>query len=175
VLPPASCADIFSPMTNTGRITQFFKTIYTKLVRINDTPQKIAVGFGIGVFLGTMPAVGPIVSLVLATVLRVNRAAALLGNLLTNAWLDIVTFLLAIKVGSFVIGVDWKDVHRNWTTFVRNHNWIDVFSLLRTDLLIPLFIGYFFIGLFLGVLSYLMTLVLVKGIRGKPAPQICNK
>ncbi len=157
-------------MINADRITRFFKAIYTKLVRINDTPQKIAVGFGIGVFLGTIPAVGPIVSLLLATVLRVNRASALLGNLLTNAWLDIATFLLAIKIGSFVIGVDWKDVHKNWTTFVRNHDWIDVFSLLRTDLLIPLIVGYFFIGLFLGILTYLITLVLVKSIRRNTTP-----
>jgi len=62
----------------------FFQLLYLKLIKINDTPQKIAFGFGLGVFSGIFPGTGPLAALFLALILRANRASALLGSLLTN-------------------------------------------------------------------------------------------
>jgi len=79
------------------KIVRFLKIIYRKLVIINDTPQKIAQGFGLGVFLGVLPFFGPIAALVLSSLFRMNKAAAILASLLTNSWISVVTFLLSVK------------------------------------------------------------------------------
>ena len=37
----------------------FFHVLYEKLVKIDDTPQRVALGFGVGIFIGNLPGVGP--------------------------------------------------------------------------------------------------------------------
>ena len=159
-------------MIDFGKITQFFKSLYTRLVKIHDTPQKIALGFGLGVFLGIVPGVGPIASVVLAGLFRINIAAALLGSLLTNTWTNIVMFALAIKTGSFITGANWKDVQRDWGTLAKNSDWLDLLKLSALKVLVPLIIGYFIIALIMAILAYVITLVAIKGINRKSTEQI---
>jgi len=151
-------------------VLQFFKSIYTRLVAIHDTPQKIAQGFGLGVFLGIFPGVGPIASLVLATILRMNRAAALLGSLLTNTWLSVITFFMAVKVGSAAVGIDWKNVSQDWRTLAANADWLDLFRLSAIKIAAPVLLGYLIISLLAGLLAYLMALVVVLAVKRKPQP-----
>jgi uncharacterized protein (DUF2062 family) len=122
---------------------EFFRLLYIKLFKINDSPQRIALGFGLGVFLGIIPGTGPLAALFLALLFRVNRASALLGSLLTNTWLSIVTFLLAIKVGSAIMHLDWQVVRQGW-------------------MLLPVILGYFIVSFSLGILVYLVTLIILK-------------
>ena len=49
-----------------NKIKRLAKLVYLKLFRINDSPLKIALGFGLGVFIGVMPGVGPVIALLLA-------------------------------------------------------------------------------------------------------------
>jgi len=93
------------------RISRFFKAVYLRLFRINDTPQKIALGLGLGVFMGVLPGTGPVAALALAFLLKVNRASALLGSVLTNTWLSIPVFLLSLRVGASFAGINYQDLH----------------------------------------------------------------
>lgn len=103
-----------------NKISRSFRLIYTKLFRINDSPQKIALGFGLGIFLGILPGTGPVAALFLALLFRVNRASALLGCLLTNTWLSIVSFLFSIKVGSAIMRLDWHHVQDDYLQTLKN-------------------------------------------------------
>jgi uncharacterized protein (DUF2062 family) len=84
-----------------NKVKRLAKVVYLKLFRINDSPLKIALGFGLGVFIGVMPGVGPVIALLLAFLFRVNRASALLGSILFNTWVGLIALLLAIKIGSY--------------------------------------------------------------------------
>ena len=75
-----------------NKIREYLRLILAKLFNINDTPHKIALGLGLGVFAGILPGTGPIAAIFLALAFRANRASALLGSLLTNTWLSLVTF-----------------------------------------------------------------------------------
>lgn len=149
-------------------ILKLFKLIYLKLFRINDTPQKVAQGLGLGVFLGIIPGTGPIAALFLAFVLRVNRASALLGSLLTNTWLSIVTFLLSIKVGSVILNVKWQDVHNNWVSFFKEFHWVDLFKIHILKIILPVIVGYFVVSFCLGCLVYVITLIVLTQIKYNP-------
>ncbi len=122
---------------------EFFRLLYIKLFKINDSPQRIALGLGLGVFAGIIPGTGPVAALFLAFIFRVNRASALLGSLLTNTWLSFVTFILAIKVGSAIMHLDWQVVRQGWILF-------------------PVILGYFIVSFSLGILVYLVTLIILK-------------
>ncbi len=155
-----------------NKILRFLKLIYLKLFRINDTPQKIALGAGIGVFLGILPGTGPIAAVFMAFVLRVNRAAALFGSLLTNTWTSLATFLLSIKIGSHIMGVRWQDVYGNWLQFLKSFKVATLFKLTTLEIILPVIIGYFVISFFLGVVVYLVTLVVITRARNENKSRI---
>lgn len=146
-------------------ILKFLKLIYLKLVKINDTPQRIALGIGLGVFSGILPGTGPLAALFLSFVFRANRASALLGSLLTNTWLSLITFILSLKLGSALMGVNWQDVHNNWLLFLKGFHWLNLFKLSVLKIIFPVIIGYFILALSLGALSYLIILIVLTRYR----------
>jgi len=150
-----------------NKILRFLKLIYIKLFRIHDTPQRIALGAGIGVFLGILPGTGPIAAIFMAFILRVNRAAALLGSLLTNTWTSVLTFLLSIKIGASIMGVHWQEVHRNWSLFLKDFKLVTLFKLTTLELILPVIVGYAVVGFCLGLIAYLATLIIITRIKNE--------
>ena len=136
--------------------------IFAKLFKINDSAEKIALGVGLGVFSGLIPGTGPAAALFLAFVFRANRAAALLGSILTNTWLSLVTFILAIKVGSMVLSRHWQEVYQKAQGLFQDFHWGSFFKLSFLDVALPVIIGYLIIGLFLGLVSYSIVLLIIK-------------
>ncbi|MGD0336924.1 MAG: DUF2062 domain-containing protein [Candidatus Omnitrophota bacterium] len=141
---------------------EFLKDIFIKLFKIDDTPQKISLGFGLGVFLGIFPGTGPIAAIFLALLLKVNRASALLGCMLTNTWISVVAVLLAIKTGSMIMGVNWHTVNNQLGANMAKLHWLDLFKTSSLKVLLPVFIGYIAIGLCMGLITYLIALFAIK-------------
>ncbi|MEI6831537.1 MAG: DUF2062 domain-containing protein [Candidatus Omnitrophota bacterium] len=136
--------------------------IFAKLFYINDSAQNIALGVGLGVFSGLMPGTGPAAALFLAFIFRANRAAALLGSLLTNTWLSLVTFILAIKLGSVILRMHWQQVYQKAQSLIHDFHWVKFFKLSFLEVLMPIITGYIIIGLFLGIISYFLTLLIIR-------------
>ena len=136
--------------------------LYEKLFKINDTPQRVAIGFGLGVFAGILPGTGPLAALFLAFVFRVNRASALCASLLTNTWLSLVTFLLAIKIGSAIFMISWQSLQQDWSLAIKHWHWQDLFSLPVLRIILPVATGYCVISLGLGLISYIALLIILK-------------
>jgi uncharacterized protein (DUF2062 family) len=145
-----------------NNILRLCKLTYIKIFRINDAPQKIALGLGLGVFLGIIPGTGPLAALFLAFAFRVNRAAALLGSLLTNTWLSIVAFLLSVKIGSWVMRVSWQEVRLSWYLFLREFKWSFLLKLSALKIILPVIVGYFIVAFCAGLMVYLIMLVLIS-------------
>ena len=152
-----------------NKFLRSIKFIYHKIFRINDSPQRIALGFGLGVFLGILPGTGPLASLVLATFLCVNRASALLGSVLTNTWLSFVTFLLSIRIGSFFLGLEWQRVKTGWEGLITNFSWRSLLKISNLEIILPVALGYLVIGLVSGALAYLMVIIVLAFRKKKRA------
>jgi len=136
--------------------------VFAKFFRINDSAEKIALGVGLGVFSGLIPGTGPAAAIFLAFIFRANRAAALLSSILTNTWLSLVTFILAIKLGSVILRADWQEVYQNAHGLIHNFGWVKFFKLSFVKVLMPVIIGYAVIGLFLGIIGYLVTFLIIR-------------
>ncbi len=144
--------------------------LYEKLFKINDTPQRVALGFGIGVFTGVLPGAGPLAALFLAFVFRANRASSLLASLLTNTWLSFAIFLLAIKTGSAIFRISWASLKSDWALAISHWHWQDLFSLPVLKIILPVLVGYLVISLSLGIISYIIALILLKNSRFLSGP-----
>jgi uncharacterized protein (DUF2062 family) len=153
-------------MTSLLKFANSLRTAFSKILRINDTSQRIALGLAIGVFLGILPALGFFTTLILASFLRVNRTSALIGMLLTNTWLTVVTFFLSIKLGAFIFRIDSQNLYESWNSFVKNFHWIDLFKASFLKLILPALTGYFLIALGLALTVYLLALLLLRLRKG---------
>jgi len=139
--------------------------LYVKLFKINDTPQRIALGFGLGIFTGILPGTGPLAALFLAVIFRVNRAAALFASLLTNTWLSVLTFLLAIKAGSAIFKISWQGLRNDWSMLINHLSWQSFFQASILKIILPVITGYLLISFCLGIISYIAILIVIKKIR----------
>ncbi len=149
------------------------KYLFLKLFRINDSPFKIAMGFGIGVFMGVMPGIGPVAALAAAFLFRVNRAAALLGSVLFNTWLGVLILVMASRTGAALLGLDPKAVQEGWLNVMKDFRWEKLSGIPVYDTLFPILTGYLVLSLGLSAAS----VILVYGIarqskkrRQKPLP-----
>ncbi|MCX5678618.1 MAG: DUF2062 domain-containing protein [Candidatus Omnitrophica bacterium] len=142
-------------------ISRFLKAVYLKIFRINDTPQKIALGLGLGVFMGVLPGTGPIAALALALLFRVNRASALLGSILTNTWLSIPVFLLSLRTGAVITGVSYQALKNDWSLLIKDFHWATLLDLGVYKILMPILAGYALISLSIGIIAYALTLIVV--------------
>ena len=147
---PASPDEKPSSLSFLPKVKKWFKPIYHQLVEINDTPLRTGVGLGLGVFCGIFPGMGPLASLAAASLLRVNKAAALSGSLLTNSWLSVVSFAIAVKIGAAASGAQWTKVSADCQLLIKNFHWRDLFNVSVLGILKPLLIGYALLGLLLG-------------------------
>lgn len=143
------------------KIARFFKFLYLKLFRINDTPQRIAIGLGLGVFSGVLPGTGPVAALGLAFIFKVNRASALLGSIITNTWLSIPAFLLSLKMGAVLTGLNYRIIQAHWELFLKDFHWGQLLGVSAYKLIWPILVGYFASAACIGFACYVVSLAAV--------------
>ena len=98
----------------------------------------------------------------LAFIFRINKAAALLGSVLTNTWLSIVTFVSALKIGAAITGVHWADVQQQAHDLMDHFSWKDLWGASFASILKPLLIGYAVVGVLCGAAAYLAVLLVLR-------------
>lgn len=141
-----------------GKLKKFIE----KFFLINDTPHKVAAGAALGFFLGTIPGEGVLSTMVVSSVLRLNRLAALTGVLATNMWMTVVTLPPAAYVGGFIFGIDPETLKADFrTTYVSGINYF--FSkVILLELLLPLMVGFIIVAGSLAIMFYLGLYVALK-------------
>ena len=151
-----------SSKTKSTNVFSYLKSAVDKFIHLDDSPFKIAMGFGLGVFLGILPGVGPMASVFLALLFRLNKVAALAGSLLTNTWLSFVTFALSVKLGSMMMGLQWQEVTQTYQALLKDFHWRDFLSLSVLKIVAPIFVGYIGVGLCMGLISFFIVYCVAK-------------
>jgi len=128
------------------------KLLFKKAVLANDSPEKLARGFAIGVFWGVMPTFGfaALFSLPTAVLLKANRLTAILGTLISNPFTSPFFMLWGTYIGNFIlktapITFSWKILNAS--------------SLLRISK--SLFLGTFVLAGTMAILSYGFLLLII--------------
>lgn len=145
-----------------NRFKRFLRYIYVKTFLANDTPQRVALGFGVGVFSGIIPGTGPLAALFIATLVRANKASAVLGSLLTNTWLSFIIFIISIKTGAAIIGIDWQEILKAWKNLVGHFHFMDLCKLSALKIALPVILGYCVVALLSGLSTYLIIFILLS-------------
>ncbi len=147
------------------------KKQYHHILGINDTPHRKALGLGLGVFLGNFPSMGPVTALIAAFIFRANRATALLGSVLTNTWLSLITLGFSIRVAALLPGSDEQKLKADWNEFIHdlhlNNVWLKLKQGSMLKLVGSVFFGYFVVSLVIGVAVYFLTFFILMSRKQK--------
>jgi uncharacterized protein (DUF2062 family) len=87
------------------------RDLIKKLLHVEDTPERTALAYSIGIFLGFSPFLGfhTLVGLVIAFLFGLNRVAILLGVWTNTPWWIVPYYVIATWVGMWVtrFSIDW--------------------------------------------------------------------
>ena len=155
---------------------------YIRLVRINDSPQKVAAGLAVGVFLGILPTfgLGILIALALAIRFKFNKAASILGSLIMNPLTTPLFWTASSVLGAFLANRDWHRTleivqafssHLSVTHLSTREGWAWILKGVRAGVYVYL-LGNILIALFLSVLFYLVGLHFVQAYRQKKRQRI---
>jgi len=126
-----------------------FKFYLKKLTELRESPDKLARGLALGVFIGFLPIIGfqVITAVIIALFTRANKVAAAVGTHVTNPWTTIPILILDYYVGCFVLRKHACVPHIDFSSFG---------ALLNSgkEILLPMFIGGVILGSIFSVLSY---------------------
>jgi len=145
------------------RVRRWGRFIYLRLVRQNDEPDKVAKGFGLGVFLGIFPTfgVGAILAVLIATWVRWNRASAALGTLIMNPFFNPFFLSLSVLAGNLLVPARLRITVES---FRNGKLWSGFFHAIPVYLL-----GNILVSTIFAVLAYWLALGATKAYRQRRA------
>lgn len=99
-----------APKNLLQRFGRLAKLIYVLLVRIDATPQQVAMGFAVGVVLGVFPSFGLGVpaAILLSLIFRINKAATLVGVFIMNPLTLVPIWTASAFIGALITGTDYR-------------------------------------------------------------------
>lgn len=138
-----------------------------KLLTLEDTPERIARAFALGVFLAFSPLIGLhlFLGFGLAFCCGLNRVALLLGLFINNPWTLIPIYATGTYIGGLIIGFPQVPDLPSFElqSFWRGDFWAQLAG--QWHILKPMVVGSFILSVFLSAVSYVAALSLIRQCR----------
>jgi uncharacterized protein (DUF2062 family) len=150
------------------------KDVIKKLLHIEDTPERTALAYAIGIFLGFSPFLGfhTLAGLAIAFLFGLNRVAILLGVWTNTPWWIVPFYMIAIWVGMWVTGfwVDWATLKEIFELgkiqgFMSLGFWGRI--VFQRGLLLSFLIGSLILCTLLSLIAYPLSLKWIKFYRSR--------
>jgi uncharacterized protein len=146
-----------------------------RLLALDDTPERIALAFAVGVFLAFSPLLGlhTVLGVAVSLLFGLNRVAVLLGVFVNNPWTLVPIYAAATYVGGAVVGYPEAPSlpHFGWRQLSSAAYWVQLMRQWRV--LVPTVLGSSILAVLLALLSYPIALYLIRYGKGwlarKPA------
>jgi uncharacterized protein (DUF2062 family) len=148
--------------------------LFRNLLHIEDTPERTALAFSIGVFLGYSPFLGlhTLGAIGIAFLLRLNRVAMLLGAWTNTPWWIVPYYTVATWVGMWVMrvridGTLLKEIFRAGLDqgFIGSDFWTRIAA--QWGFLASFIVGSSILAALLGLAAYPLSLKLIRMYRSR--------
>jgi len=149
-----------------------FKDLIKKLLHIQDTPERTALAYTIGIFLGFSPFLGlqTLAGLAISLLFRLNRVAILLGVWTNTPWWIIPYYVIATWVGMRVTrsSLDWatlKGIYQSrdfWSCIVSQRGFL--LSFLTGSLILCTLLSFVAYPLSLKLIKFYRSPILNKNV-----------
>jgi uncharacterized protein (DUF2062 family) len=140
------------------------------VLRVEDSATRVALAFGLGVFIAFFPVLGThtAIALAFAVTFRLNRVAILAGAWMNNPWTIGPMLTAGTLVGCAVLGVSPKALGAvDWG--LSGRDLFDSLVLGFRPLLWPFVVGNLVVGTVAGAASFLVVRAVLKSRRARTA------
>ncbi len=148
----------------TIKIRRMVRYYYNKAVREKGSPEYIARGWGIGMFIGFAVPFGLqlVVSIPLSFLLKGSKLGATVGTLATNHFTIFIIYPFQCWLGSRLLGssLTFSEIHTQLDMVIENQDYATLFSLGKT-LIASFFIGGFLLAFISTPICYYVVKYLV--------------
>ena len=140
-----------------------------------DTPESIAAGTALGMFIALTPTVGlqMLIAVTLATLVRVNKVAAALLCWITNPLTIPPIYYGCYRLGLLIMPeYRLRDVGKKFDELANAESlkvYFVTITKLGVEVYVPMFVGSLVLGAIFGFLAYPVTLRAVKAYRERRA------
>jgi uncharacterized protein (DUF2062 family) len=150
------------------------RDLLKKLLHIEDTPERTALAFSIGIFLGFSPFLGfhTLTGLAVAFIFKLNRVAILLGVWSNTPWWIVPYYTIATWLGMWVAGfqIRWATLKEIFLLgkghgFLGSEFWMQVSS--QWGLLLSFLIGSLILAALLSLVAYPISLKWIRFYRAR--------
>ncbi len=150
------------------------RNLIKKLLHIEDTPERTALAFSIGIFLGFSPFLGfhTLAGLAIAFLFGLNRVALLLGVWSNTLWWIVPFYMMATWAGMWVTGfwMDWARLKEIFQIGMdQGFMGSDFWNLMASQwgLLLSFGIGSLILCTLLSLIAYPLSLRWIRFYRSK--------
>lgn len=148
-----------------GRLRRAFQVLF----HVEDSPHRIALSFGLGVFIAFSPLLGlhTAMALLIAFAFRLSRGAIIVGIYVNNPWTIAPMYMAGTVLGCYLLGVSTEEL-----THLRfdQHGWAFYKSLAQQlrPYLWTFVVGNTLLGTLAGLLAYLILRRVLERKRKAP-------
>jgi uncharacterized protein (DUF2062 family) len=152
--------------------TLSIRDLIKRLLHVEDTPERTALAYSIGIFLGFSPFLGlhTLVGLTIAFLFGLNRAAILLGVWTNSPWWIVPFYMVATRVGMWATGfwIDWATLKLIFQSgleqgFMSSSFWSSVAS--QRSLFLSFGIGSLILCILFSLIAYPLSLRWIRFYR----------
>jgi uncharacterized protein len=149
-----------------NRVRRAVAARLSAVLRLDDPPWRVALALAVGVFVSCTPFYGlqTLLSLAVATIFRLNKAATVTGAWLNLPWFAPLVYGSALRIGAFLLpdleGTDVATIAERLRTS-SGLSAAAVIDLLRGASL-ALLIGTAAVGLLAAAITYVAAFLLLK-------------
>jgi uncharacterized protein (DUF2062 family) len=129
------------------------------VIKLKESPHKIALAFSTGVFIGISPLLGlhTILGVTAAWLFRLNTFAIIAGVYVMNPWTIVPIYAFSTWLGAQCLGLEQMIPEIDWS----NVTFSDILSSLE-HLLVPFLFGTFLMGFITSFISYIIIYRVIK-------------
>ena len=154
------------------KASQFFRRLFA----LNDTPERIARAFALGVFLAFSPLIGLhlLLGVLFAVFFGLNRFALFVGLFINNPYTLIPIYAAGTYIGSLLIGYPSPsalpsiELH----SILSSNFWVQIAG--QWHILKPMVLGSTVLSILVAVFSYCAAFYLIKQHRIRIGRQQCR-
>jgi uncharacterized protein (DUF2062 family) len=131
-----------------------FRATLSQILRVDDTPHRLALTFAIGVFIGISPFIGlhAVLALAVAWIFRLNKVVILGGAFINNPWSIIPIYTFSTWIGTVVLGTDLGITDVDWHSVT-----LATFVSDLSNLIMPFIVGTTVVGSITAIFSYVIV------------------
>jgi uncharacterized protein (DUF2062 family) len=129
------------------------------IVKLKESPHRVALAFSTGVFIGMSPMLGlhTVLGVLAAWLFRLNTFAIIAGVYVTNLWTIVPIYAFSTWLGTQCLGINLLISDIDWSNVTFNN----VLSSFE-HLLLPFIFGSLLIGSITSIFSYIIIYMAAK-------------